>query len=227
MAFEDDRILWRITIGNRIDVYRAHEIYKGHWLDDSYRFVVDVLDIRYFLCDGLRRRDTKLNTVKALVEMFPGYMSILDRDGSTSPFELACQFASADIVQYMVELDDKLVNVCDEGGDSPLHWACRRRAPVLPLGATSGSLEVVNYLLEKQMSLVTKTNMDGDLPIHLASDKVNYCYPGGRRILTDGDWPECIEIVLRLLLAYPECLNCVGGDTSSNETTDMHSKKNR
>ena len=72
MAFEDDRILWRITIGNRIDVDRAHEIYRGHWLD-SYRFVVDVLDIRYFLCDSLRRRDTKLNTVKALVEMFPGY----------------------------------------------------------------------------------------------------------------------------------------------------------
>lgn len=210
MAFEEDRMLWRITIGNRIDIDRAHEIYRGHWLD-SYRFFVDVLDIRYFLCDGLRRGlgpSTKLNTVKALVEMFPAYMSILDRDGLTSPFELACQFASADIVQYMVELDDKLVTLCDERGDSPLHWACRRRAP--------GSLKVVNYLLEKQMSLVTKTNMGGDLPIHLASDTVK----------TDGERPERIEIVLRLLLAYPECLNCVWGDTSSNET-DMHNKKNR
>ena len=75
------------------------------------------------------------------------------------------------------------------------------------------------------MSLVTKTNMDGDLPIHLASDKVNWKLLQGRR-LTDGERPECIEVVLRLLLAYPECLNCVGGDTSSNET-DMHSKKSR
>ena len=139
-----------------------------------------------------------------------------DRDGM-SPFELACQFAHVDIVQYMLELDDKLIHYVDEGGDTPLHWACRGER-------TYFSLDVVNYLLEKQMSLVTVTNKGGDLPIHVASDymKVSTGSPYHQKTSK----PARVEIVWRLLLAYPDYLNCVGGSTSGSNGKDID-KKNR
>lgn len=216
IAFEVDILLWRITFGNRIDIDKTHTI---HGITTEYRPYgeVDVWDIRYFLCDVLRRDYTELHTVKELLEVHPAYLEILDRDGM-SPFEIACQFASADIIQYMLDLDDKVVDYVDDMGNTHLHWACQRR--------TYDGPKVVSYLLEKRMSLVTVANKNGDLPIHLASDTVNICcYP--RRRLADPGQQEWIEIVWRLLLAYPDCLNCVSGSTSGSNGKDIEEKKNR
>ena len=236
MGFETDRLLWRITIGNRIDIdiaktlFDAYLLYMYH-LQRCYGDI-DVLDIRYFLCDALRRQDMKLSTVKSLLEIYPGYLHLPDRDGSKTPFELACQFASVDIVHYMVELDEKRISYVDDRGNTPLHWACQRRSHATPPGSyikfqhpVNASYldiqgpDVVNYLLEKRMSLVTVTNKNGDLPIHVANDRMK------------NNWtmhePQRIEIVWRLLLAYPDCLNCVGGSTRGSNDTDIQSKKNR
>ena len=108
----------------------------------------------------------------------------------------------------MLELNDDINNYADS---TILHWACHRKYD---------SLKLVKYLLEKQMQLVTNTNRKGELPIHVACDTVNNCSLKSQ--------PEAIEIVWRLLLAYPECLSCVGGSTviDSNEI-DLQSKKNR
>ena len=97
-------------------------------------------------------------------------------------------------------------------GSDKLHWACGR--------GTAGSLKVVNHILDFYPYLVTEPNKDGDLPIHVASDTLNTCASKYQ--------PECIEIVLRLLLAYPECLSCVGGSTviESNEMS-IDDKKNK
>jgi len=198
-AIWDDIIIWHFTIGNTINfktAVRLRRIIGGKRISMKYRRKpygdVDLLmDTRYYLCDSLRCMNwAKLDLIRDLVETFPGYMSIVDRDGVTSPFQLACQFCRLDIVQCMVELDNNLMDLRDGRGNSPLHWACRN--------TTSGKHEVVNYLLEKRMSLVAETNMDGDLPIHVASDKVNDCHSTQK---------EYIDIVWCLLLAYPESLN--------------------
>ena len=215
-AFEKDRVIWRITIGNRTDADGAYRVCafvlpaanKRPYGEDN------ALEIRYFLCDGLRKRDIKLNSVRILLERFPGYISILDRDGLTSPFQLACQFSSLDVVQYMVELDENLLNSRDDRGNTPLHWVCRN--------TTSGSLKLVNYLLEKQILLVTLANKDGDLPIHLASDRMNNCYHRWKFRKA-----QHVEIVWRLLQAYPDCLDCVRGSVSCSNGKDIDKKKNR
>ena len=138
-----------------------------------------------FLRDASLTRPSKfgIDAVKDLVDLFPGYMAICDRDGS-SPLQLACQFTSPTIVQYFIELDDTLLNNWDEKGNTAMHWACRH-----------GNYQVVHYILRNHMSMVTKANSDGDLPIHLACDYVN-----------ENEQTASIEEVFRLLLAYPESL---------------------
>ena len=221
-AIRVDRIIWHATMGNRIDLDTADQIYsitifyknmdsRRYNIEDRLNANVDISEIRFFLCDGLRRQDMRLGNVKSLLEAFPGYLYLPDR-GGMSPFELACQFAYVDIVQYMVELDENLLNSRDDRGNTPLHWVCRN--------TTSGSLKLVNCLLKKRMSLVAIPNKNGDLPIHVASDVSNHS--------TDRVYyPECIEVVWCLLLAYPECLNCMSGNTCGSNGKDIDDKKNR
>jgi len=217
-AFEEDRMLWRITIGRRLSVNEAVRIYDivmnnrpdGWWqADGDWLPQCNSLDMRYMMCDALRKDYTKLHTVNELLKVCPAYVCIRDRDGVTTPFELACQFASPDIILFMINKHDGVPNYWDT---TKLHIACRRETP--------GSLKLVNYILEKRMSLVTNTNKDGDLPIHVACDTVNKCSLEYQ--------PEAIEIVWRLLLAYPECLSCIGGSTviESNEMS-IDDKKNK
>ena len=207
-----DILIWHITIGYRMDVDAAFQIYYKV----LYPTPIDILDIRYCLCDELRKQHNgTLKNIKALIHIFPDYMSILDRDGLTSPFQLACEFSYVDVVKYMVEeLDDKVVDYVDDKGNTPLHSACRNQ--------TRG-LKMINYLLQKRMSLVTVPNEDGDLPIHVASDSLNlnalslyyYCEP------------VCTEIVWRLLLAYPDCMSCLSYSESASysKRKDIDKKK--
>ena len=238
-AFQDDINLWNITVGNGIGEDTAYEIYEI--VDRSKPGPprkADVLDIKYSLCDILKRRYMRpvsaipndarlqLRNVKSLLELYPEYMSILDRDGVTTPFELACHYSSVDVVQYMIELDEKLLESRDEQGNTPLHWACqnttsgcvdivqylldldcslinicdKRGNTPLHRASQHGCSTIVGYLLEKHLPLVTVANKDGDLPIHLASDEMTRSSKRKRH-----DKP-CNEIVFLLLQANPECL---------------------
>jgi len=204
-VFTDDLVLWQITISNRIDIDTSFQIM-------SIFRLIDVLGIRYLLCDCLRSGELSLQSFKALVQAFPGYIYLPDRDGSTSLFQIACQCTHNSLtVEYMVQLDENLLNNRDDRGNTPLHWASRH-----------GKTNNVRYLLEKQMSLVTVENKDGDLPIHLASDRLNE---------DTEEWIEVeedrIEIVWRLLQAYPDCLDCVRGVVSCSNGKDIDKKKNR
>ena len=87
-AFEEDSIVWRITIGRRLSVREAGEIYdivmhnreKDWWQEGgSGQPKHNTLEMRFFLCDALRKDYTQLHTVKKLLELFSPYMSILDR----------------------------------------------------------------------------------------------------------------------------------------------------
>jgi len=207
-------MMWLITLNRKLSVSEAGRIYDivmhnrpANWLD-SGQPQQNTLEMQFFFCDALRKVYTKLHTIKELLEAYPRYMYILDRDGVTTSFELALQFANSDIVQYMLELNDDINNYADS---TILHWACHRKYD---------SLKLVKYLLEKQMKLVTNTNRKGELPIHVACDTVNNCSLKYQ--------PEAIEIVWRLLLAYPECLSCVGNSTViDSKGKGIDDKKNR
>ena len=219
-AFEEDWMLWRITIGRRLSVSEATSIYDivmhnrpANWWEEGGggQPQRNTLEMRFFFVDVLRRDYTNLDTVKELLDVYPAYLDILDRDGVTTPFELACQFASADIVLHMLGLTND-IDINKLTGSEKLHLACGR--------GTAGSLKVVNHVLDFHPYLVTVPNKDGDLPIHVAGDTVNTCPVKYQ--------PECTEILWRLLLAYPECLSCVGGSTviESNEMS-IDDKKNK
>ena len=219
-AFEEDRMLWRITIGRRLSVSEATSIYDivmhnrpANWWEEGGggQPQRNTLEMKHFFVDVLRRDYTNLDTVKELLGVYPAYLDILDRDGVTTPFELACQFASADIVLFLLGLTNN-IDINNLTGSEKLHLACGR--------GTAGSLKVVNHILDFHPYLVTVPNKDGDLPIHVASDTVNTCPLKYQ--------PECTEIVWSLLLAYPECLSCVGGSTviESNEMS-IDDKKNK
>jgi len=240
-SLKEDIVLWQTTNGNNIDMDTAYELFtikndssitthgNVHYEIMSANLNDHKLDVRYYLCDELRSPNTNLDLVRDLLETFPGYMNILDRgDGLSTPFQLACQYCSVDIVKYMVEFDNTLLEYRDGIGDTPLHWACRGIGFEViyyrDFSLSFQGLDAVNYILEKRMSLVTVANEDGDLPIHVACDILD-TFIGREEMLET----VCTEIVWRLLLAYPDCLNCVGvgGSTviNSNET-DLHSKKN-
>jgi len=91
-------MLWRITIGRRLSVSEATSIYDivmhnrpddwwqadGDWLPQC-----NTLDMRYIMCDALRKDYTKLRTtINELLKVYPAYTRTLDRDGVTTPFEL-------------------------------------------------------------------------------------------------------------------------------------------
>ena len=231
----NDNIFWRITIGNRIDVDTAKKLkYIMFSKYDEMRYFIGsefdeygVPEIRHYFSDGLMSGKANISFVRDLLEIFPGYLHLPNRCGFVTPFQLACLDCSVDIVQYMAELDDSLIKMYDKRGYTPLHFACQN--------TTSGSLEVVNYLLEKQMSLVTKPNKNGDLPIHLASDKMKEGYVPVKT--SSASWrtkkrryeAERIEIVWRLFLAYPDCLDCVRAQRtiSSNKTVQKRIKKKK
>ena len=225
-ALTEDFMVWLMTDGNRIDIDTTSKLFtmqndsgaphesiynKIRGVKLSKALEIGQLDVRYYLCDELRRPYGNLELVKDLLEAFPGYLYILDRDGLTTPFELACRCSSVDIVQYMVEFNDTLLDYRDEKGNTPLHWACRYLAfEVINYGdVIFQGLNVVNYILEKRMSLVTVANNKGDLPIHVASDTLNVKEMQTQRsdiisFIRRSEQKQN-EIVWRLLLAYPEC----------------------
>ena len=102
---------------------------------------------------------------------------------------IACEFSSAKVVQYLVELDGIPEGHLDMNKDSILHSACR-----------AGNLGVIKYFLDNHVSFVAsaEVNDEDKLPIHLL------CEAGKDKV--DRESPEFIDTIWRMLLANPEAV---------------------
>ena len=103
------------------------------------------------------------------------------------PLHLASEKCSADVVKYLLQLDDTFFNHCDMAGNSILHYACR-----------GGNCGVVKLLLGMNVASVSEPNLDKKLPIHLLVE-------------TDADGvdresPDYMEAIWLLLRAYPAAM---------------------
>ena len=127
--------------------------------------------------------NASLGAIKLLVKGNPSALRVVDNKVSF-PLHIACEFNSADVVQFLLELDDDFLNHCDSNKDSTLHYACR-----------GGNCGAVKYLLERHVSLASERNADGDLPLHLL------CYTRSDKV--DRDSVAYVDTIWRLLLAYP------------------------
>ena len=166
----------RVVLGESIssDIFEDLE----HFYSDGF----DTNRFQYLMHDSLRK-GRRLNTIRALIGIFPNdIMKVVDDEGNT-PFQVACQYSSARIVNYLIGTDSDLLDSRDDRGDTALHYACR--------GKNYG---VVKYLLSIKMGLATKRNAEGDLPVYLLCGADNDSI----------DSPEHVETILWLLLAYPE-----------------------
>ena len=111
-------------------------------------------------------------------------MQVSDQNG-VYPLHIACEFSSAKVVKYLVELAGDTLNNVDANKDSLLHYACR-----------GGNLCVVKYLLEANVPSVSDRNNDNKLAINLLVE----C---GENAL-DRESMDYVETVWQLLLANPE-----------------------
>ena len=155
---------------------------------------LDTARIQFLLHDTLREERTDTKTIQNILSMSPGAIHLTDTDGST-PLLLACRYSSLEVVEYLArvvyrniaskEIHNILMDARDINRDTALHYACRGK-----------NHTVVKYLLENQMQMVTKRNTKCDLPLYLL------CGTAGKNSsILDS---EHLEIIWRLLLAYPE-----------------------
>ena len=130
------------------------------------------------------KNNAPLGSIKLLTEASPAAVQVSDQNGAY-PLHIACEFSSATVVKFLVECDKDIVERFDANKDSPLHYACR-----------GGNCGAVKYLVESHVPSVSERNSDNKLPIHLLLE----C----RESVVDKESTEFIEVVWRLLLAYPE-----------------------
>ncbi len=127
-----------------------------------------------------------LGTIKLIVRGYLWTLEVADNKGAL-PLHIACEFSSAGVVEYLLELDDRALNQCDTKNDTALHFACR-----------GGNCSVVTYLLKRNVPAVSERNLDNKLPIELLFEA------GEDKI--DRDGTEFVETVWLLLLANPMAL---------------------
>jgi len=140
------------------------------------------------------------NKIKTLFRVFPSIASTMytaDDEGDI-PFRLACQYSSVEVVKYMIELDNDLLNIRDSKGNTVMHYACR-----------GNNYKVINYLLNRHMILAVTRNFDGNLPVYIlcSSERVHKWGIRGdphRLFVEEAPRPQHLETVMKLLLAYPE-----------------------
>ena len=104
---------------------------------------------------GALKNNASLGSIKLLTRANPAALQGADQNG-VYPLHIACEFTSARVVQFLIELDEDIMELCDANEDSLLHYACR-----------GGNLGVVKYLLERNVPSVSERNNDNMLPLHL------------------------------------------------------------
>jgi hypothetical protein len=129
------------------------------------------------------RDNASLGAIKMLVNGNTTALRVINKNYS-SPLHIACEFSSADVVQFLLERDDTLLDHCDSKKNSTLHYACR-----------GGNCGAVKYLLERHVSSASERNGNGDLPFHLL------CNTGEDKV--DRESLEYVDTIWRLLLAFP------------------------
>ena len=123
-----------------------------------------------------------LGAIKLIVKANPTAALVRDSN-ELLPIHLACCLSTSDVVQYLVELDQSVLEDRDDSGNNLLHIACKM-----------GNCGAIKYL--SQTSLVSTENNDGLLPIHLL------CARSGEQEST-----EYTESIWRLLVAHPETVS--------------------
>ena len=134
--------------------------------------------------DRALKDNAPLGSIKLLIRSNPAAVQVTDQKGAY-PLHIACEFSSAKVVKYLVELAGDTLNNVDANKDSPLHYACR-----------GGKCDAVKYLLEANVPSVSERNNDKKLAINLL-------FECGESIL-DRDSLEYVETIWQLLLANPE-----------------------
>ena len=130
--------------------------------------------------------DALLGSIKLLTRANPAAVQVADQN-EAYPLHMACEFSSAKVVKYLVELAGYTLNNVDVNEDSPLHYACR-----------GGNCDVVKYLLEANVPSVSDRNNDNKLAIHLL-------FECGENTL-DRESTEYVETIWQLLLANPSLM---------------------
>jgi len=128
---------------------RLHFLLHDTLREDKY-YASSVDDRLYFV-----DKRVSVDTIQEFINIFPNCMKVVDDKGDT-PFLLACQYSSVEVVEYLIGSDDTLLDIHNDKGDTAMHYACR-----------GNNYEVVKYLLERYSGLVTKRNVEGDLPVYL------------------------------------------------------------
>ncbi len=98
--------------------------------------------------------DISLGTVKLFTKANPAAMKVADNQ-SSFPLHIACQQASVDIIEYLIDIYNGCLEAKDVYGDTILHCACR-----------GGNHSVVKYLLKGQTSIYEMNN-NRELPFQL------------------------------------------------------------
>lgn len=136
----------------------------------------------------LEEDNASLGTIKLIVKEFPECIHTPNEQGAIA-LHVACEYATTDIVQYLVETvgDDGSLEICDADGKYPLHYAC--------VGCNH---DVIKYLLEEGnvSSISERTVTTNMLPFHLlcTTEEVK------------GTWEEFTESLWRVLTAFPDAI---------------------
>ena len=136
---------------------RLHLLLHDRLREDKY-YASSVEDRLHFVRHFTMMEDKRVSvdTIQKLIKIFPNDIMKVEDDEGDTPFLLACQYSSVEVVEYLVGRDDKLLDTQNDKGDTAMHYACR-----------GNNYEVVNYLLERYSGLVTKRNVEGFLPVYL------------------------------------------------------------
>lgn len=132
------------------------------------------------------QNNASLGAIKLLVKGNSAALQLSDRWGKL-PLHIACEFCTANVVQYLAEPDSSVLNNCDLENNSPMHYACR-----------GGNCGAIKYLLGRCVPSVSERNTHDKLPIQLL------CECGEEKV--DQASPAYIEAIWLLLLAYPETM---------------------
>ena len=131
------------------------------------------------------QNNVRLGSIKLLVRGNPHALQSPDNNGAL-PLHIACQHHdSTDVVRYLIGLDTIALSTVDGDGNTALHYACR--------GTKYDT--IATLLGDHDAVSVSRQNAHGKLPIDLL---------WGSSAVEDRDGREYVEIIFRLLKAYPE-----------------------